>query len=229
MTDTDFISSLAAAISIERFSSYYSTSSQNEYEALGNYAWNIALCESLYPALNSIEVALCNGINDAATAYYGDDSWFHGTLKEQENKRLQLLSSRFRRLGLTSPTVGDIIAGLSLGFWVDLLKGRYEQILWPALLPVVFPYATNKQRSRERIYQRLAKIQVLRNRVFHHEPVWHLSDLEQRHQEIPETIGWISPAMLEMTLLLDRIDSVYTRGEQPLAEELDSIAQNWNA
>ena len=121
------------------------------------------------------------------------------------------------------------MAGLSLGFWVDLFKGRYEQILWPALLPDVLPFATKKQRHRERLYQRLAKIQRLRNRVFHHEPIWHLPDLPEQHRLILETIGWISPEMLAMTRLLDRFDSVYTRGADHYERELDSVAQNWGA
>ena len=62
---------------------------------------------------------------------------------------------------------------------------------------------------------------------FHHEPVWHLPDLEQQHQQILETIGWISPAMLAMTRLLDRFPSVYTRGAQPYATDLENLAQNW--
>ena len=77
------------------------------------------------------------------------------------------------------------------------------------------------------MFQRLSKIQELRNRVFHHEPVWHLPELERRHQEILETIGWISPAMLATTRLLDRFDSVYTSGAQSYQKELDSLAQNW--
>ena len=49
------------------------------------------------------------------------------------------------------------------------------------------------------------------------------------HRLILETIGWLSPAMLAATKLLDRFDSVYTRGSQPYAAELKTIAQNWNA
>ena len=229
MMNARFLPNFVVAISSDRFRSYYPAGSQSECEALGNYAWNIALCESLYPALNSIEVALRNGIHGAATAKFGNASWFNSRLKELENNRLQTLYRKFNRLGLTSPTAGDLVAELSLGFWVDLLKGRYEQILWPLLLPVVFPYATKRQRSRERMYQRLTKIRRLRNRVFHHEPIWYLTDLEQQHGLILESIGWISPAMLTMTQMLDRFDSVYTMGPYIYTTELDLIAKNWNA
>ena len=140
-------------------------------------------------------------------------------------------SLRFRLnfSGNKNPSAGDLVSGLSLGFWVSLFKGQYERILWPRLLPDVFPHAPRRLRARKGISKRVDRIRRLRNRVFHHEPVWHLPDLEEQHHLILETIGWINPAMLEMTRLLDRFDSVYTRGSRPYAPELESIAQNWRA
>ena len=72
-------------------------------------------------------------------------------------------------------------------------------------------------------------IRRLRNRVSHHEPIWHLPNLAEQHAEILETIGWISPAMLAVTRMLDRFDSVYTMEPQRYIEELYSIALNWSA
>ncbi len=229
MSQESFFNNLTDAVSNERFDPYRKSFQQDELPAWEHYLWNVSLCESLYPALNCIEIVLRNGIHDAAIVNFGTTSWFKGHLKEPENERLETLSRKLQRSGVTSPTTGDLVAGLTSGFWVDLLKGRYEQILWPALLPVVFPYATKRQRSRERVYQRLARIQTLRNRVFHHEPIWHLQDPEEQHESILETIGWMSPAMLAVTRMLDRFDSVYTRGAHSYANELESIAQNWGA
>ena len=92
---------------------------------------------------------------------------------------------------------------------------------------MTFPHAPRHIRKRKGIRARLDHIRVLRNRVFHHEPIWHLPDLEERHRQILETIGWISPAMMTMTRMLDRFDSVYTRGSENYANELESIAQDW--
>ena len=54
-----------------------------------------------------------------------------------------------------------------------------------------------------------------------------LSNLTDLHSIIMETVRWVSPAMLAMTRLLDRFSSVYTRGAQPYATELENIAQDW--
>ena len=128
-----------------------------------------------------------------------------------------------------TPSAGDIVSHLWLGFWVKLLSNSYEGILWPQLLEPVFPHMQRRQRTVKNLHAQLEDIRRLRNRVFHHEPIWHLPDLPERHEEILETIGWISPAMLAATRLLDRFDSVYTRGAQPYEAELETIAQNWNA
>ncbi len=121
------------------------------------------------------------------------------------------------------------MANLTLGFWLSLFRIRYEQVLWPKLLEPVFPHCPRNQRTRQNAYLRLDQIRRLRNRVFHHEPIWRLPDLSEQHLLILETIGWISPVMLAMTEMLDRFSSVYTRGAQHYALELESVAQNWSA
>ena len=227
MCQSEYFSEFQKAVSAERLKPYLNDADDTQAFAL--YLWNIALCESFYPCFNGLEIALRNSLHISFSTKFGTEFWFIGRLKAPEDQRLQEANGNLHRLGITSSLAGDIVASLSLGFWVDLLKGRYEQVFWPALLPHVFPFTTKKQRYRERLYLRLANIRKLRNRVFHHEPIWHLPDLPEQHRLILETIGWISPAMLAATKLLDRFDSVYTRGSQPYTAELETIAQNWNA
>ena len=178
MSHVCLFSDLTAAISKDRLGPYRSIKAPSKSEASGIYAWNIALCESLYPSLHGVEIALRNSIHAAASVKFGNELWFSGRLKKPEEERLKELRRKVDHSGTKSLTGGDLVSGLSLGFWVDLLKGRYEPLLWPALLPDVFPYATKKQRAREHAYQRLVAIQKLRNRVFHHEPFWHMQELE---------------------------------------------------
>ena len=227
MSQESLFNSLFRAVSSERFEPYSRANPQIGASALAVYAWNIALCESLYPALNCFEVVLRNSVHAAGTRQFGTEFWFSGRLRQEEADRLNSLRFRLNLSGNRNPSAGDLVSGLSFGFWSSLFKGQYERILWPRLLPDVFPQAPRRQRARKEISKRVDRIRRLRNRVFHHEPIWHLQDLEQQHQQILETIGWISPAMLAMTRLLDRFPSVYTRGAQPYATELDSIAQNW--
>ena len=68
MSQDYFYFNLRAAISSDRAASFYTASSPGDFDAFGTYAWNLALCESLYPALNSIEICLRNSINEAGNS-----------------------------------------------------------------------------------------------------------------------------------------------------------------
>ena len=229
MTQGLFFSNLGNSISSDRLQPYRQGNPQDDLAAYATYAWNIAICESLYPALCCAEIALRNAIHSAATRRFGNDFWFVGRLERPEQEQLDRLRRRIDPSKGKSLSAADFVSGLNLGFWVNLFMGRYEQILWPRMLQDVFPYATRRQASREPVYQRLNRIRRLRNRVFHYEPIWHWPDLRERHRLILQTIGWISPAMLSLARLLDRFPSVYTGGIEPYANGIDNIALNRNA
>jgi hypothetical protein len=37
----------------------------------------------------------------------------------------------------------------------------------------------------------LNRIRFLRNRIFHHEPIWHWKDLGQQHKKIPQLLEYV--------------------------------------
>jgi hypothetical protein len=93
-----------------------------------------------------------------------------------------------------------------LGFWVDLLKMKNHRSLWVnGKLNAAFP---NTRLTRDLIHMRLKDIQLLRNRISHHEPVLTsrnviyngcktltLSDLLECLQWVcPNTTHWIQTA-----------------------------------
>ena len=229
MPQATFFNNLLGGLSTERLEPYRRSNLDSNTSVYAAYAWNLALCESLYPALNSFEIALRNAIHAAGTRQFGTEFWYRDRLRKDEADRLNTLLFQLNSSGSGNPSTGDLVSSLSFGFWASLFKGTYERILWPQLLPDVFPRAPRRRRARRDISKRVDRIRRLRNRVFHHEPVWHLTDLTEQHSLILETIGWISPAVLEMTRLLDRFDSVYTMGPQRYTDELDAIAQNWSS
>ena len=71
------------------------------------------------------------------------------------------------RVGATTP--GKVVAELTFGFWVELLSRRNQNALWVGRkLKTAFP---NTTLTRKQIHGRLKTIQLLRNRISHHEPV----------------------------------------------------------
>ncbi len=57
----------------------------------------------------------------------------------------------------------------------------------------------------------LTEIRRLRNRVFHHERIVHMAQLKDIHGRVLETIGWISPELLHVALLVDEFDAVWSQ------------------
>jgi Abi-like protein len=78
--------------------------------------------------------------------------------------------------GIT-PTADAVIAELMFGFWVGMFTSSYSDIhskklLWPHLMPKVFPNLASSERTATKIHIKLKALQYLRNRLSHHEPVW---------------------------------------------------------
>ena len=211
-------SSLIRAISVSRFRPYIEVGSSN-IDQFAHYLWNMALCESLYPPLQCLEVTLRNSIHDSATMAFANPEWYESVLVERERVHIVRARTRLESQG-KAPRTDDIIAALSLGFWVNLFYRSYEQQFWPRMLAEVFPYLSPQLRTRRNVFRRLDPIRNLRNRVFHHEPIWYWQDLKERHAEILEAIGWINPEMLKVVSTVDRFPEVYAHGLQRCRQSL---------
>lgn len=177
------------------------------------YKWNVALAESLYPLLETVEVGLRNSINEAVSEHYADPNWLldSQTLVAKERAKVQESRTKYQTKYKQEPKIGKIIADLNLGFWVSLLDKRYDNKLWHQIIRQTFPFMPKRIRDRKHASLRFSKIRALRNRVFHFEPIWHWQDLPQQHDEIIEAIKWIDPALLDL-IQIDRFNEVYSRG-----------------
>jgi hypothetical protein len=174
----------------------YRPAGASDLEMLTNYFWNIDLAEGLVPSLHGIELALRNTIHTGLTNLHGTEMWFRqpGLLDSWHTTEFNKAHSRVAK---NPPvTAGKLVAELNFGFWTGLLGGSYEQPLWKpngyALLRAAFPHVAT---SRKNIYGRLTAIRELRNRVFHHEAIWHRPNLGGEHNDIHQAINWISPAL----------------------------------
>lgn len=234
MTDRNqahYLDALWTVLSRERLEGGYGGSEMSRPDVLTRYLWNMALCEALYPALQAVEVALRNTLFSAAEVLYpftgtpGHDQiacWLDipGILIGDEPKRVAAAKSRLRGVNIP-PEPGRVVAELALGFWTALFDVRYEntRILWPRLFgQKIFAHAPRSKRSRKALSPLLNRIRLLRNRAFHHEPIWHWKDLRHQHALALDLIGWMSPALRETVEVLDRFDTVHSDGLEPFRE-----------
>ncbi len=219
---------LVKGISEKRMASYKKHTDRDDFNGVARYIWNIALCESLYPTIHCFEVALRNAVYDSLSTRHRDPNWIADENRFRNEEAKSVAEARgsvideLSKKGLWQPglTVEPerIVAKLGLGFWTGLFVRHYDQsIAIPAMNAGLKGFPRN-MRTRENLYRRFDIVRALRNRVFHHEPIWYRDDLAQCHADIVEYIGCLNPTLRKVAELNDRFDAVYdsTKGWQTI-------------
>ena len=80
------------------------------------------------------------------------------------------------------------------------------------MLVAAFPNIPRGFTYRQAVWDRCEIIRVLRNRVFHYEPVWNDLSLASKHGEVLDALGWISQDMIAPIALSDRFTTVRHTG-----------------
>lgn len=191
-----FVADLDLSLSWIRLETYRPAGG-SDLEMLTNYFWNIDLAAALLPCMHAVEVALRNTIHAALRSQFASDLWFYKEELLEPNQLRDFASALGKVAKRPQPLAGRVVAELGFGFWTSLLNAPYEQRLWQpdgyALLFAAFPHAQGM--SRKQISDRFTAIKDLRNRAFHHEPIWYRPTLRQEHLETYEAVGWISPTL----------------------------------
>jgi len=207
-TDTLF-SRVSTILTSERIEAY--RRGDGDTDVLAKYIWNACMCEALYPALQNLEIGLRNSLHLSISYSFSRDDWYEDLtiLDDWGLAKIAQAKSELARWGKPE-TPGRIVAELEFGFWTSLLATRYNDILWSrrGLLKHAFLYMPKGLRHRHRLAGRFSDIRKLRNRVFHHEPIWYHTDLSAKHDNILEAMDWLNPVLRELTGFTDRFKAV---------------------
>ncbi|MFN8541871.1 MAG: hypothetical protein U0232_30885, partial [Thermomicrobiales bacterium] len=164
------------------------------------------------------EITLRNNAYTAISGVYGAE-WLlmnPPLLRQREDAQVVAAAAELcGRTGLLARS-RDVIPELDFGFWTSLFARDYDPTIWQQrhFVQTTFPQQPYRRRIRAELADRFNTIRKLRNRVFHHEPIWNRPDLPQRHADIIEAIGWMSPAV-HLTITTSGIDNfttVYAHG-----------------
>ena len=195
-------------LSLERLSTYYFNGKYNDSEALRRYRYNLNLSSAIFEAISVFEVVLRNSIVMSWQSHFKDTNWpssklnipttkkYEHTLGDVE-KAIRKVSRR-KKAGHNN---GDVISELTFGFWLYCFDAKFDYIN-KFIIKNIFTH--DKERTPNliadvrRIKAELIPIWKLRNRVSHHEPIFHLKELRQIFENIRKYISYIEPACLEL-------------------------------
>ena len=159
--------------------------------AVALYEFNSELSAAAWSTVADVEVVLRNALAGAIAAqhsahrstsssrWYDDPSWFP-TGQWFTDKTLKAIKQAMRRAkdpgpsSSSRPGEGRVIAEFNLGFWRYLLIARYEHSLWNPAIRARFPALSHLSGadSRKAVHARVERLNYLRNRIAHHEPIY---------------------------------------------------------
>ena len=206
-----FQENLIALFSDNRLKSYKFDNDDNTI-ALERYLYNIEISKALYPLLSILEISLRNRVNKAIETVIQSD-WILKELQQQnilldnEHKKLLEAKKKLINKGHENISKDDLIAELSLGFWIHLCTKRYKTVLWhrQGFFRIVFADYPNFSEfdKLSKVFPLLQLMLKLRNRVFHHEIIInHPYGIINCYNDLRKLLGFISNDCL---LYLDRI------------------------
>jgi hypothetical protein len=189
---------LEVRLSVDRLAAYRGAVRAGDLQAaLRLYEWNSAIAAAFFQDLGHMEVLLRNALNDQLTSWHTRAGraghWYDdpaGVLDGRRHEDLAAAREQLRREGKTA-TPGRIVAELNFGFWRFLLAHRYQTVLWAPALRLAFPHL--QPRRRDLVYDPVQRLNKLRNRIAHHEPI-HPLDLPALHEDLRRIVGYIDPA-----------------------------------
>jgi hypothetical protein len=207
-------SQLHTAISTQRFQRYLAACGNRE-RALFLYRANIALSQQLFGILAVFEVVLRNSIDRYMISRQGE-YWLENAVLNGGYFDINAgcediyhsVQEAIHKLG-KQYTHDRLITRLTLGFWTYLFAPK-EFAAAGSLLLGVFPkrpFGINQKV----VFQNLIKINELRNRIAHHEPICFEKDAistnrtERRYRLILELLDWLGCNSHEILSEIDQV------------------------
>ncbi|MGW1534476.1 hypothetical protein [Streptomyces aureus] len=199
-----------ALISPDRLAPYLAACGNNPSDALTLYCWNSAMAAAFFQDLGHLEVMLRNSLDGRLRQRQQrrgrPQEWFDDqSLRLATKARIDITEARRRAstAGATTPR-GKVIAELSFGFWRFLLARQYQTTLWPDLAGA-FPHAP--RRALTLVEDPLKRLHKLRNRIAHHEGIWH-QQLDRRRDDLQDLLTYMDPNAASWVAASSRIDTV---------------------
>ncbi len=177
------LQAIQANLSLPRFATYLNARGGVHADALDLYEWNAKLaCALLFP-MHVCEVSIRNAASEAIEKIFGPnwpyDPSFQKTLPSPFGPVFNPRNELLRAANKFPGAPGKVIADLKFAFWETMFTKRFDTQVWYRHIAIVLPYASSELGTnvpaaiRKEVHDKLELIRKIRNRVAHHEPVFH--------------------------------------------------------
>lgn len=220
------IFALDRSITPARMGAYRAAAAGDPGRARELYLRDRRLAGAFLADLGLLEVALRNAMNRQLALRWGD-TWYHNREMPLDDRSLAALSRAWAQVS-GERTPGRVVSSCMLGFWRGLLDrgdhvGRpprrarcdYE-VLWRGVLDRAFPggraisQADAARWNRDYAHGVVSRVNDLRNRVAHHEPLVNGFPLSGQRRRL--SVGEAAADCLRLAGMLDRdLESVLRR------------------
>lgn len=179
--------------------------------AILHFEANIELSESFYPCLSLLEVGFRNNIHLHLSKFFQDQCWllhpeFFNKLSPIQKGSIRKASSKLKLNNGDSER--SLISELSFGFWTSLLDSRYELILSKPLR-LSFPNCPRHIRQRRTISSNMNQARILRNKIFHHQPIfWNSNWARKQHECLLILLLWLDTDLMKLGQKMSRFREI---------------------
>lgn len=210
-------------ISPARMSRYLTACNANSRKAMTLYRRNLQLSQELFTVISCFEVALRNAIDEKCTVAFGSDWLRNGAANGGifDNRKCYLTKQNINDAinKLRNYTHHKLVAELGFGFWRYMFAQNQFTATGRILLKVFPSKPTSTptlQYNNIYIFNQLAKLNDIRNRIAHHEPICFLAGQSiinttygrQHYNLILQLFQWMQIDESALLYGLDHINTV---------------------
>ncbi|MCO5969374.1 hypothetical protein [Actinoallomurus soli] len=165
----------------------------------------------MYEVLQYVEVGLRNAVHLNLCEKYGRDEWWEARGLSLHHVTQDMIVAVTDKLARIKPgwSADDVVAKLPFGFWIALFGRSHEHVLWYRGLRSAVP--GYRLRRRDPLHRELDLLRTLRNRVAHHQPIYH-RHLEADHESALRVLGYLGGGLENMVAKHSRVPGLLARG-----------------
>ncbi|MCX7540399.1 hypothetical protein [Corynebacterium antarcticum] len=219
-----------------RMGTYVAAAEGDSDRARALYLWDRELAAAFFADLAILEVALRNAMSARLKDEWGCE-WYRNPDMPLDDRSLNTLSTAWQRI-TGEKTADRLVAQCMFGFWRGLLDaGSYTgkkprrikcdyEVLWRGVLDKAFPggralaRAENQRWNREYAFAVVSRVNELRNRVAHHEPL--INGFPLPGQRVRVTAREAHEDTMHLAAMLDRDLHTFLSRRSRVREILDA-------